>query len=85
MKALHGMLCSTIGRLKRNASVGKCRPYLYNDPAISWQHSFQRRKRSINNTEISNFSHTLVFDRCHCDNWRKNRDHCIVDPNINWP
>src|SRR5688572_7551230 len=82
METLNGMLCGTISRLQWNTAISKGGTHLHYHTTISRQHSSQRCQSSVNHTEISYFCDSFVLFRPHILHRRENRNHRVVDPNI---
>src|SRR5437867_12079150 len=76
------MLGRAISRLEWNASVGQSRADLDNRAAIARQHALQSRESAIHNTEIGDFGDPFVLLWFHLLDWRENRSHSIVHPDI---
>src|SRR5688572_6325591 len=82
METLDGVLCGTISRLQWDTSISKSGTNLQYHTTISRQHSFQSWQSSMNHTEISHLCDSFVLFRPHFLHRRENRNHRVVDPNI---
>src|SRR4030095_15620758 len=82
-KALDRVFGRAIGRLQRNTAIRQCAANLYDNSAIARQHPFQRSERPINTTKISYLCYTPKFLGRHLLDWRKDRRHRVIDPNVN--
>jgi hypothetical protein len=58
---------------------------LNNHASVAGQHAFKRCQGSIDVTEVSHVGDAVVLGRCHFAGGRKDRDHRIVDPDIDRP
>jgi hypothetical protein len=55
---------------------------LHNHAAIARQHSFERSQRAVYASEVCHFCYPPKFLRRHFSNWRKDRDHRVIDPDV---
>src|SRR5687767_11603815 len=78
------MLGSTVSRLQRDAAVGESRTDLNNDTAVSWEHPLERGECAVNKAEIGDVRDPLIICRRHFLDGRENRNHCVVDPYVDW-
>src|SRR5438874_4702039 len=76
------MLGRAISRLEWNASIGQSRADLDNRAAIARQHALQNRESTIHNAEIGDFGDPFVLLWFHLLDWRENRSHSIVHPDV---
>jgi hypothetical protein len=71
--------------LQRNATISQRAADLNDDAAIARLHAPQRRKRAVNGAEISDIGDTFVLFRLHFFDRRKDRNHRVVYPDVDWP
>ena len=78
----HGMLRSTVGGLKRDASVRERGTHVHNHSAVSWQHAFQCSEGTIYVSQICHFRDAFEFLCGHLLNGREHGCHRVVYPDI---
>src|ERR1700757_5143012 len=76
------MFGGTIGGLQRYASYREGRANLHDAASISGKHAPQRCESAMDITEIVHFSHATEFGGLHFLYWREDRNHCVVNPDV---
>src|SRR5690625_6114979 len=59
--SLHAMLGAAVGRLQRDAAIGKRRPDQYDAASVSRQHPFKRGPCAVHCAVIADIRHALVL------------------------
>src|SRR5687767_7006331 len=85
VETLYRMLRSAVSRLQWDAAVGESGTYLNYDTAVSREHSLERGECAVNIAEVGYVRDALIICRRHFPDRRKNRNHCVVDPYVDWP
>src|SRR5687767_11068675 len=85
VETLYRMLRSAVSRLQWDAAVGESGTYLNYDTAVSREHSLERGQCAVNIAEVGYLRDALIICRRHFPYGRENRNHCVVDPYVDWP
>ena len=82
-EALDGMLGGAVGRLEGDAPIRQRRADLDDDASVARPHSFQGGQSAMDGAQVGHLRHSTILLGVHLPDGRKDRDHRVVDPDIN--
>jgi hypothetical protein len=84
-ESLDRVFRSTVRRLERDGAIGERGAHLYDHAAVARLHPAKRRQGAVDISQIGHIGDAPEFLRRHIERRGQDRDHRIVDPDIDRP